>query len=149
MQKDVSKRVKWVSVQFSSVAQSCLTLGNPMNRSTPGLPVHHQLPEFTQTHVHRVGDAIQPFHPLLLKLAGLEAAESTTVALGNLRAPPDPQTHLIRSSACTHQGSALPRARHPDTSQPFEPFSGDPGGGTASVQTTGVQIHLCPLAAGP
>ena len=52
------------SVQFSSVAQSCPTLCNPMNRSTPGLPVHHQLPEFTQTHVHRVGDAIQPSHPL-------------------------------------------------------------------------------------
>ena len=51
-------------VQFSSVAQSCLTLCNPMNHSTPGLPVHHKLPEFTQTHVHRVGDAIQPSHPL-------------------------------------------------------------------------------------
>ena len=50
--------------QFSSVAQSCLTLCDPMNCSTPGLPVHHQLPEFTQTHVHRVGDAIQPSHPL-------------------------------------------------------------------------------------
>ena len=52
------------SVQFSSVAQSCLTLCDPMNRSTPGLPVHHQLPEFTQTHVHWVSDAIQPSHPL-------------------------------------------------------------------------------------
>ena len=52
-------------VQFSSVAQSCLTLCDPMNRSTPGLPVHHQLPDFTQTHVLRVGDAIQPSHPLL------------------------------------------------------------------------------------
>ena len=52
------------SVQFSSVAQSCPTLSNPMNHSTPGLPVHHQLPEFTQTHVHRVSDAIQPSHPL-------------------------------------------------------------------------------------
>ena len=51
-------------VQFSSVAQSCLTLCDPMNRSTPGLPGHHQLPEFTQTHVHRVSDAIQPSHPL-------------------------------------------------------------------------------------
>ena len=50
--------------QFSSVAQSCPTLCNPMNRSTPGLPVHHQLPEFTQTHVHSVSDAIQPSHPL-------------------------------------------------------------------------------------
>ena len=53
------------SVQFSSVAQLCLTLCNPMNCSTPGLPVHYQLPEFTQTHVHRVGDVIQPSHPLL------------------------------------------------------------------------------------
>ena len=50
--------------QFSSVAQYCPTLCNPMNRSTPGLPVHHQLPEFTQTHVHWVSDAIQPSHPL-------------------------------------------------------------------------------------
>ena len=59
----------WHSVQFSSVAQSCLTLWDPMNRSTPGLPVHHQLPEFTQTHAHWVGDAIQASHlchPLLL-----------------------------------------------------------------------------------
>ena len=54
---------KILSVQFSSFAQSCLTLCDPMNHSTPGLPVHHQLPEFTQTHVHRVGDAIQPSHP--------------------------------------------------------------------------------------
>ena len=52
------------SVQFSSVAQSCLTLCNSVNHSTPGLPVHHQLPEFTQTHAHRVGDASQPSHPL-------------------------------------------------------------------------------------
>ena len=51
-------------VQFSSVAQSCLTLCNPMNCSTPGLPVHHQLPEFTETHDHWVSDAIQPSHPL-------------------------------------------------------------------------------------
>ena len=50
------------SLQFSSVAQSCPTLCEPMNRSTPGLPVHHQLPEFTQTHIHRVSDAIQPSH---------------------------------------------------------------------------------------
>ena len=51
-------------VQFSSVTQSCPTLCDPMNHSTPGLPVHHQLLEFTQTHVHRVSDAIQPSHPL-------------------------------------------------------------------------------------
>ena len=52
------------SVQFSSVAQLCPTLFDPMNCSTPGLPVHHQLPEFTQTHIHRVSDTIQPSHPL-------------------------------------------------------------------------------------
>ena len=52
------------SVQFSSVTQSCLTLCDPMNHSTPGLPVHHQLLEFTETHVHRVSDAIQPSHSL-------------------------------------------------------------------------------------
>ena len=52
------------SDQIGSVAQSCPTLCDPMNRSTPGLPVHHQLLEFTETHVHRVGDAIQPSHPL-------------------------------------------------------------------------------------
>ena len=51
-------------VQIRSVDQSCPTLCDPMNRSTPGLPVHHQLPEFTQTHIHRVSDAIQPSHPL-------------------------------------------------------------------------------------
>ena len=52
------------SVQFSSVAQSCPTLCDPMSHSTPGLPVHHQLLEFTQTLVHQVSDAIQPSHPL-------------------------------------------------------------------------------------
>ena len=52
------------SVQFSSVAQACLTACDPVNRSMPGLPVHHQLLEFTQIHAHRVGDAIQPSHPL-------------------------------------------------------------------------------------
>ena len=51
-------------IQFSSVAQSCPTRCDPMNRSTPGLPVHHQLSESTQTHIHRVSDVIQPSHPL-------------------------------------------------------------------------------------
>ena len=55
----------WTTDQIKSVAQSYPTLCDPMNRSTPGLPVHHQLPEFTETHVHRVSDAIQPSHPLL------------------------------------------------------------------------------------
>ena len=54
----------YCTVQFSSVAQSCTTLWDPMNRSKPGLPVHHQLPEFTQTHVHQVSDAIKPLYPL-------------------------------------------------------------------------------------
>ena len=52
------------SVQFSSVTQLCPTLCDPVNRSTPGRPVHHQLPEFTETHAHQVSDAIQPSHPL-------------------------------------------------------------------------------------
>ena len=52
------------TVQFNSVTQSCLTLCDPMNCKTPGLPVHHQLLEFTQTHAHQVNDAIQPSHPL-------------------------------------------------------------------------------------
>ena len=55
---------EYISYQFSSVSQSCPTPCDPMNHSTPGLTVHHQLPEFTQTHVHQVGDAIQPSHPL-------------------------------------------------------------------------------------
>ena len=56
--------IMFSSVHFSSVAQSCPTLCEHMNHSRPGLPVHHQLPEFTQTHVHRVRDAIQPSHLL-------------------------------------------------------------------------------------
>ena len=64
-------------VQFSSVTQSCLTLCNPMNRSTPGLPIHHQLPEFTQTHVHQVGDAIQPSH--LLSSPSLPAPNPSSI----------------------------------------------------------------------
>ena len=65
---DLSKEVTIIvftsSVVFSSVAQLCLTLCDPMNRTTSGLPVHHKLQEFTQTHAHRVGDATQPSHPL-------------------------------------------------------------------------------------
>ena len=63
-EKQISSINTYLSVQFSSVAQSCPTLCDPVNGSTPDLPVHHQLPEFTQTHVHRVSDAIQPSHPL-------------------------------------------------------------------------------------
>ena len=60
----INKCLKCSSVQSSSVTQSSSTLCDPMNRSTPGLPVHHHLPEFTRTHVHLVSDAIQPSHPL-------------------------------------------------------------------------------------
>ena len=60
----ISRSIFTNSVQFSSVAQSCPTLCDSMNHSTPGLLVHHQLPKITQTHVHWVGDAIQPSHPL-------------------------------------------------------------------------------------
>ena len=63
--KNEKKSDMFSSVQFISVTQSCLTLCNLVNRSMPGFPVHHQHPEFTQTHVHRVSDAIQPSHPLL------------------------------------------------------------------------------------
>ena len=64
MKRNALESVLMRSVQFCSVVQSCPTLCDPMNYSTPGLPVHHQLPEFTQTHVQQVGDAIQPSHPL-------------------------------------------------------------------------------------
>ena len=60
-----SLRPQGLSVKFSSVAQSYLTRCDLMNRRTPGLPIHHHFSEFTQTHVHRIGDAIQPSHPLL------------------------------------------------------------------------------------
>ena len=65
MVHNVAKSWTWLKqLQFSSVAQSCPTLCDPMNRSTPGLPVHHHLPEFTRTRIHWVSDAIQPSHPL-------------------------------------------------------------------------------------
>ena len=74
---------KTASVQFTSVAQACPNLCNPINRSTQGLPVHHQLPEFTQTHVHRVSDAIQPSHPVIAFSScpqSLPASESFTMS---------------------------------------------------------------------
>ena len=64
-ESDMTERLNWTAVRISSVQLlSRVRLCNPMNRSTPGLPVHHHLPEFTQTHVHAAGDAIQPSHPL-------------------------------------------------------------------------------------
>ena len=64
MSKNLCTHIVHFCLSVSSVAQSCLTLCGPMDCSIPGFPVHHQLPELTQTHVHRVGDAIQPSHPL-------------------------------------------------------------------------------------
>ena len=63
--KHLAKLMFLTHIQVSSVAQLCPTLCDPMNRNTPGLPVHHQLPESTETHVHWISDAIQPSHPLL------------------------------------------------------------------------------------
>ena len=65
MKRKLEKRSDHLLIQFSSVSQLCPTLCKPMDYSTPGLPVHHQLPDYTQTHVHPVSDAIQPSHPLV------------------------------------------------------------------------------------
>ena len=65
MVSSCSKYLLRCNQTISSVPQSCPIICDPMNLSTPGLPVHHHLPEFTQTHVHRVGDAVQPYHPLI------------------------------------------------------------------------------------
>ena len=66
----------WLVMQFSSVAQSCLTLRDPMDCSTPGFPVLHYLLEFAHTHVHLVGNAIQPSHPLLPRFLALNLSHS-------------------------------------------------------------------------
>ena len=63
--KNLERPIQFCSVQFSSVTQSCLTLCDPMDCSTPGFPAHHQFQELAQTHVHRVRDAIQPSHPVV------------------------------------------------------------------------------------
>ena len=85
------------SVQFSSVAQSCPTICDPMNRSTPGLPVHHQLPEFTQTHVHRVSDAIQPSHPHVHRVS--DAIQPSHPLSSPSPPAPNPSQHQ-RSTLC-------------------------------------------------
>ena len=90
-------RVLWRSVLFSSVAQLCLTLCDPMNHSTLGLPIHHQLPEFTQTHVHRVGDAIQPSHPL--SSPSPPAPNPSQHQRDSQESSPTPQFKSINSSA--------------------------------------------------
>ena len=99
------------SVQFISVAQSCLTLCDPINCSTLGLPVHHQIPEFTQTHVYQVSDAIQPSHPL---------SSSSTPA-------PNPSQHQSLSESTLHMRwskywsfsfSIIPSKEHPGLISP-------------------------------
>ena len=94
------------SVQFNSVAQSCPTLCDPMNCSTPGLPVHHQLPEFTQTHVHWVGDAIQPSHPLSSPFPpALKSLQSESLKHWSwfLRSPHPLHFQSAGLSRCLHQ----------------------------------------------
>ena len=103
---EVTNHTEMRSVQFSSVAQSCPTLCDPMNCSTPGLPVHHQLPEFTQTHSHRVGDAIQPSHPLSSPggeslLDFLELRQVLSTYDGDLRDPllwPQDSTIILKAN---------------------------------------------------
>ena len=84
---DSLKIYSFLSIQFSSVAQSCPTPCNPIDHSTPGLPVHHQLLEFTQTHVHWVSDAIQPSHPL------------------SSPSPPDPQSFFPSIRVCSSESA--------------------------------------------
>ena len=94
------------SVQFSSVAQSCPTLCDPVDCSTPGLPVHHQLPELAQTHVHRVGDAIQPAHPL-------SSPSSPAFNLSSIRVFSSESTVLIRwPEDCSFSFSISPSSEH-------------------------------------
>ena len=94
-------------VQFSSVAQSCLTLCDPMNRSTPGLPVHHHLPEFSQIRVHQVSDAIQPSHlcrPLLL----LPPIPPSIRVFSN-----ESTLHMRWPKYCSFSFSIIPSKEHP------------------------------------
>ena len=79
---------------FSSVAQSCLTLCDPMICSTPGLPVHHQLLEFTQTHVHQVSDAIQPSHPLLSPYSAIERNTFESILISWVKLEPIIQSEV-------------------------------------------------------
>ena len=91
-------------VQFSSVAQSCPTLCDPMDCSMPGLPVHHQLPEFTQTHVHQVIDAIQPSHPLLFPSPPTCSLSRRTKEFPLLTSVPPSQLQSRLGAAEAHMG---------------------------------------------
>ena len=95
------------SVQFSSVTKSCPTLFDPMNRSTPGLPVHQQLPEFTQTHIHRVSDAIQPSHPLSSPSPSAPNPSSIRVFSN------ESTLHMRWPKYCSFSFSIIPSKEHP------------------------------------
>ena len=128
------------SVQFSSVAKLYLTLWDPMNRSTPGLPVHHQLSESTQTHVHCVGDAIQPSHPWSSPSPALNGMVSSvqfsrSVVSDSLRPhesqhtrPPCPSP----SPGVYSNSRPLSRWCHPAISSSVVPFSSCPQSLSAS-----------------
>jgi len=88
----------YIYIYMRSVSQLCPTLCDPMNSSTPGLPVHHQLLEFTQTHVHRVSDAIQPSHPLS-DWTGWISLQSKGLSRDSQESSPTPQFKSINSSA--------------------------------------------------
>ena len=95
-----------LTIQFSSVTPSCPTLCDPMNHSTPGLPVHHQLPEFTQTHVHRVGYSIQPSHPL-------SSPSSCPQSLPALEFFPMSQLFAWGGQSTSFSFSIIPSKEHP------------------------------------
>ena len=143
------------SVQFSSVAHSCLDLCNPMGCSTPGLPVHHQLPELAQTHVHQVGDAIQPSHPLstfpgplpsvlsvwyswctlanVLILHLLLSDTNTSLSWIIICASPGEQDLVEKQTRSINRSVPVPGLSHkphicpaPHSSSPLQPELGDP-----------------------
>ena len=120
-----------VILQFSSVTQSCLTLCDPVNCSTLGLPVHHQLLEFTQTHAHRVGDAIQPSHPL--------SSPSPTAPVPLPASESFPKSQLFpwggQSTGVSASASVLPK-----NTQDWSPLEWT---GWISVQSVGLSRVFC------
>ena len=124
--------------QIRSVAQSCPTLCNPMNCSTPGLPVHHQLPEFTETHVHRVSDAIQPSHPLSSPSLAPNPSQQSSYQ-NEIVCPFSLQILIYRPSTWSSGFTAdsliksLPACTRDDRDPRFDPTSGrSPGEGNGN-----------------
>ena len=114
---------------FSSVAQSCPTLCNPMNRSTPGLPVHYQLPESTQTHVHQVSDAIQPSHPLSISFSSFSSCPQSFPASGSF------QTSQLFTSGSQSIGVSASASVLPMNTQKWSPLGWT---GWLSLQSKGL-----------